>query len=304
MIKSITVVNYKGEELILNLTNPWETGIAVTSIEGLGPVKATINTSALPTMDGDLYNSSRLNGRNITMSLRFLGSPDIEASRYLSYKFFPIKRPLTLIIETDRRIVETTGYVESNEPSIFSKEEGTSISIICPDAYFYGHGSSYESTFVFSGITGGFTFAFEDNHTDSPTLTFGEIKIGEPQVMYYSGDAPTGINIKINVLGAATNIKIYNTISNKTLSIDTTALATIAGGPLRDGDLIEINTVKGSKYAILHRDGNIYNILSALGKNAQWLEMLQGDNIFAYTADTGAVDLSVEISNKFLFEGV
>lgn len=69
MIKSITVRNYLGKEIYLELTRPDKTGLIVTSVEGLGPAKATINVIDISTNDGGVFNSSRLDKRNIVMKL-------------------------------------------------------------------------------------------------------------------------------------------------------------------------------------------------------------------------------------------
>ena len=130
MIKSFTVTNPKGESLKLELTRPELSGLIVQSIEGLGPTKATINTGETATMDGSLFNSARANSRNIVITLALMFAPTIEDSRQKTYKYFPVKKRIRLDFETDRRSVYTYGYVESNEPAIFSSQETVQISEI------------------------------------------------------------------------------------------------------------------------------------------------------------------------------
>ena len=60
MIKRVTVVNHLGESLKLDLTSPEKSGFIVKSIEGLGPVKATVNTTKMSTTDGALYFDERV----------------------------------------------------------------------------------------------------------------------------------------------------------------------------------------------------------------------------------------------------
>lgn len=60
MIKSVTVVNHLGESLKLDLASPEKSGFIVKSIEGLGPVKATVNTAKMSTTDGALYFDERV----------------------------------------------------------------------------------------------------------------------------------------------------------------------------------------------------------------------------------------------------
>lgn len=159
MIKSIEVTNYLGESIKLVLDRPEETGIAIRNIQGLGPGKADINIGESSTGDGGDYNSARLQSRNITFDLVFLFTPTIEQVRHLTYKYFPIKKRIKLVIETGLRTSEISGYVESNEPDIFSSQETTQISIVCPDPSFYSN--NIQNT-LFSGIESLFEFPFSN----------------------------------------------------------------------------------------------------------------------------------------------
>lgn len=73
MIKSVTITNYLGERIKLDLTDPEASGFVIEEIEGLGPVKADVNVTDLATTDGALFNSSRANTREIRMKLKILG---------------------------------------------------------------------------------------------------------------------------------------------------------------------------------------------------------------------------------------
>ena len=162
MIKSITVTNYLGDSIKLVLARPEESGFVVTSVTGLGSGKANINTTEIATNDGDLFNSARLQKRNIVISLKYLWKDSIEDVRQLSYKYFPIKKKLTLLIETDNRSAEIDGYTESNEPDIFSKDEGSDVSIVCPNPFFYSAGEDGINTTIFYGVEPLFEFPFSN----------------------------------------------------------------------------------------------------------------------------------------------
>lgn len=168
MIKKVTVINYLGESLEMPMDRPQLSGFAICSIGGLGPVKANVNVTELATDDGAVYNSARAETRNITLSLKFMdyiGHGSAEDIRLLSYKYFPLKKPLTLIIETDNRIASITGYVESNEPDIFSADERTNISILCPDPWFYDADGDGNKETRFNGIENLFEFPVENEPT-------------------------------------------------------------------------------------------------------------------------------------------
>lgn len=58
MIKSVTVVNHLGESLKLDLASPEKSGFIVKSIEGLGPVKATVECFNCPIAAGCAWCSA------------------------------------------------------------------------------------------------------------------------------------------------------------------------------------------------------------------------------------------------------
>lgn len=74
MVKSVTVTNYLGKSLKMELANPELSGLAITSIEGLGPGKADVITTNMASNDGSIFNSARLNERNIVLTLMPLSS--------------------------------------------------------------------------------------------------------------------------------------------------------------------------------------------------------------------------------------
>lgn len=305
MIKSITITNYLGESIKIFLAqdNP-DHGLLIKSIEGLGPAKANINTTNLATNDGSLYNSARLDSRNILIKFLFGFAPTIEDSRQRTYRYFPIKKPLEFLIETDNRIAKTSGYVESNEPDIFSKDESNSISIICPDPYFYSAGENGTNTTIFYGTEPLFEFVFSNESLDEPMIEFGAIENETEKTVYYDGDAEIGIVITIHALGEARNITIYNTGTREVMRIDTTKIQEITGSGIIAGDDIIISTVRGEKTITLLKGGHYINILNALDKGSDWFTLTKGDNVFAYVAEYGSENLQFKIENKIIYEGV
>ena len=303
MIKSITVTNYLGDSIKLELARPELSGFVVKSISGLGPGKATINTTETVTSDGGLFNSARLSKRNIVFTLGYLwrDTASIEDARQSSYKYFPIKKQVTLIIETDNRKAKIEGYVESNEPTIFAKDTGSTISIICPDPHFYSLG---ESTSVFSGVSSTFEFPFSNESLTESLLETGEICNYTEKYIHYDGDADIGVRITIHALGEAKNIAIYNTGTRDMMRIDTEKLADLTGSNIKTGDDIIICTEKGNKSIVLVRDGKTTNILNCLVKGSKWFQLVKGDNVFAYTAEEGDTYLQFKVENRIAYEGV
>ena len=302
MIKSIIVTNYRGDSIQLDLADPEKSGFLVKEISGLGPCKATINTTEVSTNDGSIYNSARLDARNIVLDLAFVGT-DIETVRQLSYKYFPIKKELSLEIITDNRDCVTTGYVESNEPDIFSEEESASISIICPDAYFYSAKDGENITESYSE-TPMFEFPFCNDSLTEKLLVMGEIYQFTEVVVAYDGDAEVGATITLHAVGEVINPAIYNVETSEQMLIDTSKMETLTGSGFIAGDDIIICTVKGKKAVKLLRNGVYTNILNALDRNSDWFQLSKGENVLSYTAESGGSNLQIKIQNDVIYEGI
>lgn len=301
MIKSITVTNYLGESMTMELTRPEKSGFIVQSVTGLGPGKATVNTTEVSTSDGGFYNSSRLATRNIVLTLGFLPLNTIEDTRQLSYRLFPIKKKLTLTFDTDNRHASIDGYVESNEPTIFSKEESTTISILCPDPYFYSDGDDGEQETSFYGIEPLFEFPFSNESLDAPLIVFDRTTINDEKIVTYAGDTETGIVIRIHAVGKAGNITIYNVGTQESMGLNITDFVT---GGIQPGDDIVVSTVRGQKSAYLIRNGSATNILRCLSRDSSWFKVSKGDNRFAYSADSGWQNLQFRVEHRTLYEGI
>ena len=307
MIYSFTITNNLGDSIKIELGKPEISGFLITSIDGLGPVKATINTTEIVTNDGSIFNSARLSQRNIVFQMAFVNTiygESIEDIRHKSYKYFPVKKFIEIAIETDNRYIKTKGYVESNEPTIFSSMESAQISIICPDPYLYSAGKNGKTITNFHSIKPTFEFPFSNESLTEPLLKFSEIKNSVEGVVTYLGDIDVGAIIYIHAIGTASNITIRNTRTKESMTIDTAKIEKLTGQGIVYGDDIIIDTIKGEKSITLIREGVLYNILNCLDKNTDWFTLTKGDNIFLFTAESGESNLQFRIENQIVYEGV
>lgn len=302
MIKSIIVTNYLGEELELELTRPDDSGFAVESVDGLGPGNATINITEISTSDGGKYNSSRVSSRNIVLHLKYMWVPTIEDARQKSYRFFPLKKDVRLRVITDNRDVYIDGYVESNEPDIFSETSGATISIICPNPYFYKYGPEGDQSTVFSTVLPAFEFPFSNESLSEKLLVMSTYVHNSETNVIYNGDVPIGMTIYAHALdNGIGDITIFNVDTRGRIIITTSKLP---GGQMLIGDDILINTFRGEKSAYLRRNGEFYNVLNSLNLDMEWFTLAQGDNIFAYNATDREERLDLRIINRIAYWGI
>lgn len=295
MIKTVTIINYLGESLELELSKPDKTGLYIKKIDGLGPVTAQINMTELSSADGSVYNSARLQSRNIVISFGLMFNPMIEDMRHLLYRWFPLKKQVTVLVETDRRLLYTTGYVEKNDPDIFSKEETQQVSILCPTPWWNGFGSNRSD---FYSVTKGFEFPFKNDSLEDKLITFGDISNFSEVVVDYLGEAETGMVIEIHCLKgfslgwSGCGIKLIKKDTNEQLYLSfqhqTSTVQEILAG-----DSFIISTVKGDKYVVRRRNGKDVNAINMMGRPTDWIQLSPGLNTFKLDMDLPGASVSV-----------
>lgn len=309
MIKSVTITNEFGESIDITLgeTEP-ETGLFIKGIDGLGPPGADITFGNVVTQDGGKYNSAKGNQRNVVFHLIFLDAQTtVESARQITYKYFPLKKKVNVIVETENRMAEAEGYVESNEPIIFHDEGdmvGADISIMCESSWLHRYGPEGIQEIRFSDINAMFEFEFEDVDELSPSIEFSAIEVKRENVINYHGEADTGIIMSIYAYDRFRFPTIYNNITRESMKIDTDKVERIIGSQIKFGDEIRISTHQNNKYIHFIRDGVTTNILNALDKNADWFKIHPGDNTFSYTMTQGELDVVFMITADVLLQGV
>lgn len=317
MINKVIVTNHQDETLVMDLWNPYESGFAVTRIDGVNPAKATVNSTELSTSDGAVYNSSRLESRNIVITVKILDSPQsIEEGRRLLYRYFPQKHKITLAFQTDNRDCYIQGYVESNDAEYFSSMTAAQISIICPVpylrwtdndvTYFSGEQPMFEFLTTSLDIPGTFENPIPDDTAIVNNLTISEMIVDTIRDIDYTGEIDAGLVMTIHFIGHVEGtITIYNYDRNyERMTLDLQKIAQVVGGEIRAGDDIIVDTIQGEKNVLFLRDGIYTNILNCVNRDATWLVVTKGRNIFGYTVydKTGAVNLQYLYNTQFIIE--
>ena len=284
MIQNVVIncLNRGSPYLFLSMSRPNDYGVHIKKIDGLGPVKANIYTSERPTMDGDRYISSSVDSRNIVLSLGFTSSNNVEETRHHVYRCCPVKEPVWLRFDTDQSttyIIE--GYVESNEPDIFSKDEGTTISVICPDPYFYSMETSKE---------------LQKDISADPSYKISN-----------DGSIDVGASIYIQFHNDVKSVRIYDSDNeSNSMTISAENVSDI-GKTFRTGDILELCTIPGKKEISLRRNGKEYNIINSLGKYPTWLKIKRrATNRLTYSVDSSSSkdDVYVYVLYKIAYEGI
>ncbi len=282
---TLKIKNDKGD--IYELTHNYAQ-YYVTAVEGLTPPTATINTSTVGGTDGVFYNSSRLQPRNIVITVVLEG--DIESNRQKLYTVFPLKKEIEVCYINKNRNVKIRGYVESIEGSIFTQQEQMQISIICPRPYFEG------ITTIQSEISRVIPL-FEFPFSLSEPVPISELRRNPVSYVENIGDVECGCIITIKVNKEISGFKITNLFIREYFSISNFAF--------EKGDVVTICTIKGKLCAIVNRSSALINLLPYVDDGSKWFELSTGTNAFTYVSASGNMDdLTVNLEFVPLYGGV
>lgn len=311
MIYSVSVLNPSNDELIMELTNPESSGFTVRHIDGIGPTKSNINIYDVPSIDGGLFNSARTQSRNIVLKLGYewikLGdhvTPTIEDARHLSYKYFPLKRKVRLEFITDYRTLYIDGYIESNEPDIFSKDEVTTISVMCPDPNFYASDTEYglinypnqnELEFPFDSTAGNIELSAIDK-TDGCVIN-------------YEGDNTTGVIAELYFchhfnMSQEIVMSFINDIQSTDIIINPSRILRTTSYNIKEGTRIIINGKPGQKSVKYQMYDEEFNVFNSITLKDDWPTLYPGKNSVILKAGGSTDAIKGRIIYNTLYDGV
>ena len=132
---------------------------------------------------------------------------------------------------------------------------------------------------------------------------FGNYAQALEQLLQYEGDVQIGALFTINIYGALRNFRIYNIDTRTYMTFDDEKINALTGAYLQDGDLIELNTIKGNKYVRLKRGNEYYSLLNCINNDADWFQLNVGDNIYTYLANDNSL-LSMTVQYRTALIGI
>jgi hypothetical protein len=314
MLLSLNVLNPSNDKLILELTNPEKSGFTVRHIDGIGPTKSNINVYDVPSIDGGLFNSARTQSRNIVIKLGYMFittgdhvTPTIEDARHLSYKYFPLKRKIRLEFITDYRTLYIDGYIESNEPDIFSKDEVTTISVICPDPNFYASDTEYG--YINYTNQNEFEFPFDNNSLSSDLIEFSSVDRVNSCKIDYHGDNETGVTMELYFddwipKSQEMTLSFINKIKSTVITIDPNKIVRTSKYNLCPGSRLIIKGRPGYKGVEFRRLKKTYNVFNAITLDDDWPILYPGENTIVLRAGESTDAIKGRLIYNTLYDGV
>lgn len=314
MIKSVTVTNYRGDSLEMPLEWPNPSGLLISKIDGITPGNVQVNSQDFAVLDGGVYNSSRMQTRNITLEFYYgrgsqvpdVDNHDVETSRHIAYRYFPVKTQVRLDFLTDERSLSIWGYVEGNDTDIFSEHEKGQVSIVCPDPYFYEKDTV---VFNFGDSIPEFEFPFSNESLTEPLICFSDYGPGSIYSVEYNGDIEVGIVLRIHFLKTQTvpKISFYDISKNKKLVLDFDDIKLKTGVSFigQYGDIV-MSSVRGEKDIWYERFGKRQSIIGAFDvQNFPWMYFTPGENLFGFKVDEQYLDeFEITLEHRGAYGGV
>lgn len=259
----------------------------VISITGLNQPNANIATSVIPTFDGSRFNSSRLENRNIVITLAIKGN--VETNRMLLNSVIFSKRYIKVYYQNNTLDVYIEGYVEAFEYDIFEQGVMAQISIICPDVYWIDKATNVT---LLTPVINLFEFPFS---IPEEGIALSELLEQATNVVHNLGTVQTGAVITITTDYTILNPTIMNITTGQTMKINEEMTA---------NDQIIISTVQGNKYIQMYSGGTTENIINKLDTPMEWITIVPGDNTFSVSADYGTEHMTVSVAIQNLYGGV
>lgn len=316
---SFTLENERGNQLVFNqLGGPY----TIEEIQGLNPAPATINTSEVALLDGQQFNSSKVQMR--TLSIAFAIEYDAAENRIAAFRVCRPKHKIRAYYVSETRDVYIDGYVQSVDVTYFAMKQVCTVTILCPLPYWRVAQAVIDEM---SSVTSLFHFPFastgtavdtttlmtdDDNHimTDDESILLGNDVViqGVKEIVFgyidmlssieiaNNGEVETGLIIVLQAFGPITNPKVYDYETGEFIGVNFTMQA---------GDTITIDTMAGEKSVTLLRDGATTNIFNSLMKGVTWLQLPFGGGVYTHEIGGGTPgDLVITISHNDLYEGV
>jgi phage-related protein len=246
--------------------------IQVRNIDGLDPVKASVNTSPRGSVEGASYTGSSILSRNIVLTLK--PNPNwndwtYEKLRRLLYSYFMPKLAVRLVFYSDdMNPVEIYGVVESVAVNMFSKEPELLVSVICPDPYFTAL---------------------------DPTVLTGQN--GAVNTFTYDGTVESGIVVKVTAVSGAPPTTIGIQLGDPKITffgVEATVSTT---------KYFELSSIPMNKYVqnVNIGSGVIENLLSNIyaQEGSLWPTLEPGENKFTVVTDGGVQDYQLIFYERF-----
>jgi hypothetical protein len=240
--------------------------VQIRDIQGLGPVKADVSSTALATARGEHYQGSSVGKRNIMLTLGLnpdWAVQDMAVLRQQLYSYFIPQQWCKLrFFSSHLPVVEIEGICEDVQPNIFSQDPELEISIL-----------SHKPDFVDA----------------DPTLMDGVLSDVLTQLPFtYTGQVSTGFELTVKATAPRPNYTGgFNFILQSPSIPQTFELLTPV--TVDATQYLKLTTIQGRRRIqnIRVADGVATNLMNKMAVGSVWPEILPGANELTIGVNAG-----------------
>ncbi len=250
--------------------------------------KVTISENTMT--DGGAYQGSIAKVRNIVLTLKDLTNH--VYNRNLIDALFKSGLPGTLIFKEDENERQIKYYVESIDSTGESGARTYTVSLLCPDPFFYAMG---DVVVYLAAWMGNFTFPHDFLVAREE---FGYRSNQRSQnIQNEQAENGIGMVITISAAGAVQNPSVIRVESNEAIQIGTASHPFTMGA----GDTITITTSDNDKHVYFTHNGITTEINQYITEDSVFIQLMRGNNNIGYAADVGVDQMSVRISYRLKY---
>lgn len=264
----------------------------LVSASGCYSAENNVTISENTMTDGGAYQGSIAKIRNIVLTLK--DNSNHVYNRNLLDALFKAGEPGTLVFMEDTNERQIEYYVESvNSTGEYGARTYT-VSLLCPDPFFY---AMSDITVTLAEWIGNFEF---EHQFISGGEEFGYRSLQRIQnIVNEQAEDGVGMNIVINASGTVVNPSIIRVESNEAITLGSESIPFT----MVAGDSVRITTSDNDKHVYLTHEGITTEVNQYITEDSVFIQLMRGTNNIGYYADVGEDAMSVQISYRLKFAG-
>lgn len=290
--EKLIYTNSRGESLEFGVNSLYHCNVS-KDVSGISDIANTIYSSNSMGQHGDTYIGQRIETRVITITGHINTNDKSQAitMRRDAIKILnpELKGTLTYVYGDYTRLIDC--YIDDS-PSFYKKSVLLKFDITfnCLNPFWR---EAYETTEDIASWIG--TWEFPCIIDEDEGMMFGYREEAVIVNCYNVGDVSTEMKIRFTAIGDVENPILLNINTQEYIKINAT---------LQEGDVLEVNTEYGNKYAQISRSGVVTDYFRYVDVDSTFMKLDIGDNLFRYDADDGVNMLEVTILYSAKYLGV
>lgn len=259
--------------------------------EGVYHAENNVTISENTMSDGGAYQGSVAKIRNIVLYLKDLN--DHTYNRNLLGALFKSGQPGTLVFHEEGNTRQCTYYVESVNSSGQYGTRSYTVSLLCPDPFFY---AMNDVTVYMSAWISGFEFTHEFTAISEE---FGYRSLERLQrIVNENASDNIGMEIRITANGNVENPSIIHVERDERITVGTSSKTM----QMVAGDAIRITTSDNDKHVYLIHEGVEEEVNEYLTEESVFIQLMRGSNSIGYDAESGIDNMVVSLTYRLKYQ--